>query len=826
MEQVRLRDCYEEAASLVRAGEFDRAIRITRHILRHYPLYYAGHQLLGEALLESGSHREAARQFLEVLSADPENVTSRLGLSRVYGEVGQWHRSIEQLQLAGDLLPGESVLRQQLAQLVRTHYRDSNGTLEITRAGLGRIYARNGLYPKSIQEFKAVLAQEPTRFDVRLALAEVLWRDGRHLEAVQVCHQILHSLPDALKANLIMAAVWLDSPQPDEAQPYLGLAQALDPDNGNAQILFGDSSPLPPRTAQIDPMDEATQQPDIPPPTLKPATVPYPQGLAPLGGNWANPSNKEETAAMTDEYLEHEDFEIPDWLKGVGDDLLAHEGDQTVPTTTTATPSTPKEAPEWLHDLVTHAREAGSSEVYAATPLPSADAPADTPGQLEAPPADTPSTASAEPPQESALPDWLSNIVSRDKADKPGPSAVPMPTEPGPQVAHSGADMADWIARVTEAEAETPATPEDSQPLQGQEEPIPTAADTAAPQMENGTLPDWLSDFEGQEAVSDEPKATVPLPTDPTAGFEDLPEWLQPEADEMAAAEADEAPSDETEIPVWLTEDAEPTSLVIPRSEPAIPAREVSADEEAENLPEWLRELQQPSHRGDEVVADPIDALASAEASETEPDMPDWTRRLRDAGPEEISAAPTSDPEADLAAAADGPTAGAYLLEGEVILPEPAAAETSLDQAPVAAPVEEEYPGTDEPLEGMTPAQAATPTRIEEAAPPTSDELTDTVPPPEAEPVHLGALPKEPEERLALARVALNNGSWPQALSIYTTLVNSSDLLDAVIDDLQEGIRNHPEDFAGYQTIGHAYMKDGRLPSALRAYRTALAKLH
>ncbi|MBC8253585.1 MAG: hypothetical protein H8E35_06105 [Ardenticatenia bacterium] len=108
----------------------------------------------------------------------------------------------------------------------------------------------------------------------------------------------------------------------------------------------------------------------------------------------------------------------------------------------------------------------------------------------------------------------------------------------------------------------------------------------------------------------------------------------------------------------------------------------------------------------------------------------------------------------------------------------------------------------------MTPAQAATPTKIEEAAPLALDELT------------------EPEERLALARAALKSGSWPQALSIYTTLVNSAELLDGVIDDLEEGIRNHPEDFAGYQMIGDAYMKDGRLPSALQAYRTALAKLH
>ncbi len=864
MEQVKLRDCYHEAASLLRAGEFDTAISIARHILRHYPRYSAGHQLLGEALLESGSHRDSARQFLWALSADPENVTARLGLSRLYGALGHWHKSIEQLQLAADLAPGDSEIRQQLVQLVRTHHGDATGRLEITQAGLGRIYARNGLYPKSIQELRAVLVQEPTRFDVRVALAEVLWRDGRDLEAVEVCHEVLDSLPDALKANLIMAAVWLNSPQPDEAQPYVELAQALDPENSNARILFGDRSPLPPRTAQIDPMDEATEQPDLPAPTLKPAAVPYPQGLAPSDGDWANASTKKETAAMSEEHLQDEEFEIPDWLKGVGDDLLADEGEQTVPTTTTATPSTSEEAPEWLHDLVTHAKEAGSSEVYAATPLPSADESADTLDHLEAPPVDT-ASAPSEPPEESELPDWLSNTVSDDNAYQPSPSAVAAPTELDPEVAQSGADMTDWIAKVTEAEAQTAATPEESQPPQSQEEPIAAAAELAAPEMEEGTPPNWLAqmaeaesmvtstqsgepgvlpaeltsldievdednlqdglpDFQGQEAVSDEPKATVPPPSESTARLEDLPEWLQPEADETAVAEAEKLPSDETEIPVWLTEDAEPASLVIPKSETVEPAREAPEDEVEDNLPDWLRELQQPSPRPKAVAAEPIEPLAPPEPSETKPDLPDWIRRLRDGAPQEITDEPASDLEPDLVAAPDAATTSTQLLEEEVILPDPTAAQTSIDEAP--APVEEDYPETDEPVEVMTTAQAPTPTKIEEAAPPAPDELAEPVAPAPVDPLQMGALPKEPEERLALARAALKCDSWPQALSIYTTLVNSSELLDGVIDDLEQAIRNHPDDFAGYQMIGDAYMKDGRLPSALQAYRTALTKLH
>jgi tetratricopeptide (TPR) repeat protein len=86
-------------------------------------------------------------------------------------------------------------------------------------------------------------------------------------------------------------------------------------------------------------------------------------------------------------------------------------------------------------------------------------------------------------------------------------------------------------------------------------------------------------------------------------------------------------------------------------------------------------------------------------------------------------------------------------------------------------------------------------------------------------------LPKDPAVRLSMARAALNAGDWAEALTIYQTLVTSSDMLDSVIDNLQVGLRRHPDDPAGYALLGDACMKDGRLQEALHAYRTALTKL-
>jgi Flp pilus assembly protein TadD len=86
-------------------------------------------------------------------------------------------------------------------------------------------------------------------------------------------------------------------------------------------------------------------------------------------------------------------------------------------------------------------------------------------------------------------------------------------------------------------------------------------------------------------------------------------------------------------------------------------------------------------------------------------------------------------------------------------------------------------------------------------------------------------LPKDPAVRLEMAHAVLNAGDWPEALAIYGTLVTSAELLDEVIGNLEQGVRAHPDDPAGYQLLGDACMRDGRLQDALRAYRTALAKL-
>jgi tetratricopeptide (TPR) repeat protein len=1085
MEQVTLRDYCEEARSLIQSGESDKAIHITRYILRHYPRYVDGYRVLGQALLAAGNYQEASRQFRRVLSADPEDVAARIGLTEVCQATNDLAKAIWQMQRAIDLSPGDSDLRMQLRRLLNTYQGgDAVEQLEITRAALGRIYARGGLYVKAVQEFKAVLEQSPARVDVQASLAEALWRVGRHLEAAEVCHRTLERLPNALKANLIVGALWLESSQPDEAEPHLKLAQALDPENTVAQSLFGEKSPLLPLPVKIERLgeDEIEGAQLKPPPTAPVESMPPSLRLEPAT-DWMSKLHEEDaTSMMSDEKRPDEEFELPDWLQGVGDDLLDEEDEES------AAPSSPEpasveesETPNWLENLVARAEETKESDESVPTE------PGEMPDWLQELRPEVPEEA----PADSSTPDWLTSIAAGEAPDEAESESAPAPPESVPAPITSEAQQRghpdEWsesdeqpesletAAGPTataeegralweqlsaeevpspEAEVEETTTPPQAEEVESSvlepvsdvveesdvpdwlreiaageaapsdeaEPPATTAAASPEVEVDQAGLPDWLREFEEPVAEEKEPEAqsvspeaagepmvevdegralweqilaeegvdltsaeealpseaegmtaeewlrstadlaetpsppaateqppveeaeapTIPVaeteegeaeppdrlrevaagelasteegePGPPTAGGE-LPEWLrelqEPEAEveplteavtpeavdekeETLEVEVDEAglpdwlrepsieadeslepePGPSAEMPEWLAElEGEETLLEEPAFEEPIELEtgempewlgEVMAEESPlseewtaeagiampmqpeareEQTPEWLRHIREGD--GEEEVEPALEEVAELETpSEAEeqaeeavqPGLPDWLSRLREGVPETEPPAPAEQPEAEAPVEVEAAPPVEAPLEPEMIQPEAAGPEWLGE----LVRDEEGLAELEEIEEEVAPAEVAAPTPVEyvEAAeaeePPTAPPETEPEPAEVAEapstrplePLRAEDLPEDSDARLAMARAALNADDWSEALMIYETMVNSSELLDSVIEDMQEGVRRHAEDAVGHQLLGDAFMKDGRLQDALKAYRTALGLL-
>jgi tetratricopeptide (TPR) repeat protein len=213
MATVSLQMVFDEARRALEAGAADKAIGIAQHILVHYPRMIEGYRLLGEAQLNASQPEQAAVAFERVLQADPENVAAYYGLGLARQSLDQRPAAITAFERALEIQPNLADLRTQLMRLY-AETPGSAGQFRLSRAGLGRLYARGGMFGQAIDEFRAVLDTDPNRDDVKAALAEALWRDGQEDESMDFCRDVLERQPDLLKPTVLLGYLLFATGQP------------------------------------------------------------------------------------------------------------------------------------------------------------------------------------------------------------------------------------------------------------------------------------------------------------------------------------------------------------------------------------------------------------------------------------------------------------------------------------------------------------------------------------------------------------------------------------------------------------------------------------
>ena len=540
MAEVRLQEYIQQVDGMVEKGQYDEAIAHLRHILQHYPKFLLAYRLLGKILLETGQDDAAEEMFLRVLSGDPEDFVARVGMSVIHDRRGDLQRAIWHMERAFELAPENDVIQEELRRLYGRRDGVVPPRVMLTHGALARLYARGGLFSRAVETLRSLLAKEPERVDLRVALAEALWNDGQRVQAEDVCLRVLDELPYCLKANLILGEIWARSGR-DEAQVHLRRAEALDPENTRAVEILGDASPLPPREVQLPYLEYGV--PEVP--------------AARPGVGVAVP---EERALVDLERAAEIQIEIPAWLEEIG---LGEEGaPSVVEEEGIAVPSwlmpeeaapevseapAPAEIPEWL-------RELAPPEVRA----PEAPAPAEIPEWLRevAPP----EVGAPEAPAPAEIPEWLREVA---------PPEVRAPEAPAP------AEIPEWLREVAPPEAEAPEAPAPAEIPEWLREVAPPeveAPEAPAP----AEIPEWLREVAPPEVGA--PEAPAPA---------EIPEWLREVAPPEARAPEAPAPA---EIPEWLREVAPPE----------VRAPEAPAPAE---IPEWLREVAPPEVRAPEAPA-------------------------------------------------------------------------------------------------------------------------------------------------------------------------------------------------------------------------------
>ncbi len=463
---------------------------------------------------------------------------------------------------------------------------------------------------------------------------------------------------------------------------------------------------------------------------------------------------------------------------------------------------------------------------------------------------------------EEELPDWLREGEESALDTDFGPEfePAPYPMTDSTDTAIDEENLPDWLRDVQEAEVEAEAElPELELPeLMEAEAEIEEELD----ELDEAELPDWLKEVQAEEEMiaptAPEPQAVattpVPLETEAEIVEEELPDWLREAAAESVEAGLGleamvEAPRAEVGegLPDWLqgVEMAEEEPF-----EPSEPSPDefgfgVGVEEEEEiepalvqeELPDWLKEVQVESEEMVVLEKAAVAKVAGPELEESlvaETELPDWLQVEEEAEAELPVEPVLLEPEPAATAVVAAPEflapAEPELAEAEPI---PAEAPAPVVTAEVAPPVPAGAPAlADMPdwlkklREGDVEEEVVVAAPVRPLPKPVvAGPMVRSVTTPEPETPAEIAIPEEASERLEQARVARDAGNIDEALQYYENLVSSGLQLDRVIEDIKQTIKSYPANAMLYQVMGDAMMKDGRLQSALDAYRTALSKL-
>jgi len=865
MAEVTLHEYCEEVKELIKSDSYDQAIAICRHVLEHFPKHITSYRLLGEACLEKGDYVEAANLFKRVLSVDLEDVIAYVGLGIIYDEQGALEEAIWQLERAFELTPGNAEIRAELQRLY--HGRDGTAPprLKLTPAALGRLYLKEELYQRAVDEFKRVLEDDPERADIQVALAEALWWSDQRREAAKVCEDILEKFPNSLKANLILGETLLNSGREEEGQALLRTVQSMDPENIVAQKLFRDQSPLPIESVSVRRLEQAELEegvkeisPEIPEEGVEPqeealpSTVgaeleeAMPDWLRKLREGEKQPSAEEaETPARAEA--------MPDWLRELEEGISGEPEEAIVPSEE-GVPTLGEETPTWLRELE------GVSEALAPEEIsPSLAGEEEIPTWLRGLREEAVEEEITTPSEEMVSPPEA--VVDEEAAEKKKPAWEEVERE-SPVIAALGEESPPVEEEEVEISEETMARLRETMPDESAsiEEIMAWMERSRRIIAEEEAPPGVLEIVEEEEVKAPLEEVEVPLEEVPAPFEGEIPTWLRElraeavEEEVAAPSEKVEAPVEEVagpaeeEIPTWLRElraEAVGIEVAAPSEEVEAPVEEVAAPPE-EEMPTWLRELRAEAVE-EEVAALPVEVELPVEevAAPSEEEIPAWLRDLRAEAVEEQMVAPSEEVEAPLeqVPAPSEEEIPAWLRE---LRAEAVEEEVAAPAEEVEAPVEQVAVPLEEEAEPVLAEEAILPSFVEERPlieiVPVEEEVAEVAPAAErileevAEEAevarsiedyltHLASKPQDRRARLALARAYLQERDLDEAAFHYREIVSSGNVLDEVIDDLEVTADDAPDHLPTHDLLAEAYMKDGRLQKALDKYRWLRAKL-
>jgi len=229
MTNISLRAYHRKIEHLLEDKLSGQALFHCRALLEEFPKSHQTYQLASRALLDSGN-LDAAEIGLDILlQVDPDDFVAHIGKSVISESKGLLDEAVTHMKHAFELHPANEGLQAEVRRLLEKKDTVSPSKLILTRGALIKMYMRGKLFDQAIGEIMIGLNESPNRLDFQLALAESLMENGKSIQAVEICMEIIKRLPYCLRANEILLQVSREKPLDEGNHFYLSRLAELDP---------------------------------------------------------------------------------------------------------------------------------------------------------------------------------------------------------------------------------------------------------------------------------------------------------------------------------------------------------------------------------------------------------------------------------------------------------------------------------------------------------------------------------------------------------------------------------------------------------------------
>jgi hypothetical protein len=528
MAKIALRLYHREIESLIDQGELEAAIAHCRHILQTFPKCLDTYRLLGKAYLQARRYAEATDIFRRLLMALPDDFIAHVGMALIHDDQGKLDEAIWHMSRAFDVQPANRAVQAELQRLYNQRDGVMPPRIRLTRAALAYLYLRGQLYLEAIEEIRAILKEEPSRYDMQTLLAKALFFGGYRKEAAELCTQLLNTYPYNFEANRVLAELSASAAQTQketkevyrhrlvEMDPYINLATRsvfLVSQVPDAAVSIERYQWRPGAGVELPAGWEGLALGESPAEAFSPAT-------ALEAEQEAQPATAESP--------------IPDWLRQAGWGEATGEFVERPLSEQEEPPLEKAELPDWLKAMAP----------------PEVLSEASTAAQPEA----------AQPAEE--LPDWLKGL------------AAEAPTAAQPEAAQPAEELLDWLKGLA-AEAPTAAQPEAARPAEAPSAGWEALGALGTSSKEQDEALAWLESLAARHGAKPEE-----LVTPPETRQEKPPAWVEAARRRLEAAPTAETPAQPAEeLPDWLKGLAAEAPT----------AAQPEAAQPAEELPDWLK---------------------------------------------------------------------------------------------------------------------------------------------------------------------------------------------------------------------------------------------